>query len=459
MKVQGLKCMNPCCMGILTSLFLLSLALAEEPSSPAAKMISLEVDKAPFTTVLNDFSRESSWTLAAFVPQPEPLIRLQATNQKAQNVLEQIANQAGAQVISIWSGRATALPPAKANPALPWIRQARAEILSQVVYDFALSLSQEQREQLLGGGQIPLATLTAEQAAKATVTWQEDEDFLAVWGQGREKGYVTLQYRPRILFLDKDAFLLFGDIDVCEVNRRLNLEAGPAEVKTQGPFGTSGFVVAPQEADSGAPRRGNEAEVTTEITLEHGLARPLKEWIELLKQHSGWELYVDQRAKEVQVFISAGRYSPRQLSQLLAEATGMEVRSVGPVKMFARRSKRTFGTKALERLRQELVALLPPQRSDVREADLFPWDSDWFLSGTRVAVGELTEEQQTWLAKAWEQVPHLPSPGQIAQLQFVPSFVVTVDTQVRLPITVIKEGEQSIIFKGSGANRFQTWSW
>jgi len=446
-------------MGILTSLFFLSPAWGDEPSGPAARMISLGVDRASFTTVLDDFSQQSSLTLAAFVPQPEPSVSLKVTGQTAQDVLEQIANQVGAQVVFLWDGRAAALVPEKANPVLPWIRQARAEVLSQAVYDFALSLSQEQREQLLGGGQIPLAELTPEQAARATATWQDDKDFLAVWKQASEKGYVMLQYRPRILFLDKDSFLLFGDIDVYEINRQLNSVAVRAEGKTQGSLKMGVPAVEPQSVESGAARTDNEKEITSEITVEHGLAKPLKEWIALLKQYSEWEVYLDRRAEEVYVFISAGHYSPLQLSQLLAEATWMELRTVGPVKMFARRSKRIFNTKTLERLRQELLTLLPPQRSDVREADLLPWNSDLFLAGARVAVGELTMEQQTWLAKAWKQIPSLPSPEQIVQLQFVPSFVVTVDTQVRLPVTVIKEGEHSITFKGSGSNRFQTWSW
>lgn len=163
------------------------------------------------------------------------------------------------------------------------------------------------------------------------------------------------------------------------------------------------------------------------IRVASGETRSLTAWLASLQEHGAGEVYVDRRLATRKFFASPGTYPVEELMRWGAKAVAVDLRRVGPVMILAPHrtdAEEPPRSAALAALRQQLLDLMPPARSDIGigEISLGPFSLPDFGALRECAVDELTPAQQNWLWNVIRIHKHLPPPSEVKRVRFVPSF-------------------------------------
>lgn len=192
-------------------------------SLPSSRPVSITFTEAPLTTVLGEVARQSGIRVFSWVPDPEPTVTLTATQKAVDEVLQGVADVIGAILTVQPDEQVAVLSPRDPYYGISPPQGTNALRNSRCVYDFARSLDERTRADLLAGQEIPFEALTEEQQEKAAAFWSVKPGDWARFRKPEYQAAVSLRYRPKLLLLDANGAPLSGIsyVNVVDANQHL----------------------------------------------------------------------------------------------------------------------------------------------------------------------------------------------------------------------------------------------
>jgi len=190
-------------------------------SLPSGRPVSVTFTEAPLTTVLDEVARQSGIRVFSWVPDPEPSVTLTATQEAVDEVLRRVAGLIGAILTVQPDEQVAVLSPRDPYYDISPPQGTNALRSSRCVYDFARSLDERTRADLLAGKEIPFQDLTDDQQEKVAAFWSVKGR--AQFRKPEYQATVSLRYRPKLLLLDANGAPLSGipHVNVVDANQYL----------------------------------------------------------------------------------------------------------------------------------------------------------------------------------------------------------------------------------------------